>query len=125
MTQARIGIGYSDEEWHPAVRRCRQALHQDPEFFGGSFGRIASGRGDFAQGPPAIAQSSSCSALRSADDFLATVLDVKRRVVDLLEFLKSSRLRRYAFEPYKTPAEGSGKLALACPLLSKEIAVRN
>ena len=34
MTQARIGIGYSDEEWHPVVRRCRKALHQDPEFFG-------------------------------------------------------------------------------------------
>jgi hypothetical protein len=29
MTQARIGIGYSNEEWHPVVRRCRQALHQD------------------------------------------------------------------------------------------------
>jgi hypothetical protein len=32
MTEARIGIGYSDKEWHPVVRRCRQALHQDPEF---------------------------------------------------------------------------------------------
>jgi hypothetical protein len=38
MTQARIGIGYSDEEWDPTVRRCRQALHQDPEFFRESFG---------------------------------------------------------------------------------------
>jgi hypothetical protein len=38
MTQLRICIGYSDEEWHPVVRRCRQALHQDPEFFGESFG---------------------------------------------------------------------------------------
>ncbi len=32
MTQARIGIGYSDKEWHPVVRRCRQALHQVPSF---------------------------------------------------------------------------------------------
>jgi hypothetical protein len=43
MTQERIGIGYSDEEWHPVVRRCRQALHQDPEPFGESFGAKPSG----------------------------------------------------------------------------------
>ena len=43
---------------------------------------------------------------------LATVLDVKRRVEDLLEFLKSSHLRRYVLEPYNTPTEGSGKLML-------------
>jgi hypothetical protein len=43
MTQARISIGYSDEEWHPTVRRCRQALHQDPEFFRESFGAKPSG----------------------------------------------------------------------------------
>jgi len=38
MPQARIGIGYSDEEWQRVFRRCRQTLHQDPEFFGESFG---------------------------------------------------------------------------------------
>jgi hypothetical protein len=43
----------------------------------------------------------------------------------LVGVLESSRLRRYVFEPYKTPTEGSGKLAWAWPLLSKEIAVRN
>jgi hypothetical protein len=32
--------GYSDEEWHPTVRRRRQALDQDPEFFRESFGGI-------------------------------------------------------------------------------------
>ena len=43
MTQARIGIGYSDEEWQRVFRRCRQTLHQDPEFFGESFGAKLSG----------------------------------------------------------------------------------
>jgi hypothetical protein len=43
MTQLRIGIGYSDEEWHPVLRRCCQALHQDPEFFDESFGAKPSG----------------------------------------------------------------------------------
>ena len=43
MTQARIGIGYSDEEWQRVLRRCHQTLHQDLEFFGESFGAKLSG----------------------------------------------------------------------------------
>ena len=52
------------------------------------------------------------------------MLEVKRRVEDLVEFLKSSRLWRYVFEPYNTPSERKRKAGLASPFLSKEIEVK-
>jgi hypothetical protein len=45
--------------------------------------------------------------------------------MDLLEFLEIEPPSAEGFESLQTPTEGSGESALACPLLSKEVAVRN